>query len=113
MMRQWFPANLLAAVGSRAAGLDLESIDAALAIHSPLSYPPLIPPHRRMIISGLGDRLAPPEQARLLWEHWDRPELRWFPGSHLLHADRRAYLDAMETFIAAARQPSGFAPGTC
>jgi pimeloyl-ACP methyl ester carboxylesterase len=107
LLRQWFPANLLAALGSRLAGVDLGAIDAALAVHSPLSYRPVIPLERRMIIGGLGDRLAPPEQARLLWEHWDHPELRWFPGSHLLHAGRSAYLDAMLSMI------SGLVEKTC
>ncbi len=106
LLRQWFPANLLLALGSRAGGVDLDAVDAALAVHSPLSYRPVIPLERRMIIGGLGDRLAPPEQALLLWEHWDRPELRWFPGSHLLHAGRSAYLDAMMSLIGAAGEPA-------
>ena len=99
LLRQWFPANLLLELGSRAGGVDPDAIDAALAVHSPLTYPPVVPHERRMIIGGLGDRLAPPAQALLLWEHWDQPELRWFPGSHLLHAGRGEYLDAMVALI--------------
>jgi pimeloyl-ACP methyl ester carboxylesterase len=62
LLRQWFPANLLAGLGARAAGIDRNAIDAALAVHSPLSYRPMIPRERRMIIGGLGDRLAPPSR---------------------------------------------------
>jgi hypothetical protein len=47
-------------------------IPSAAAIASPLNYAPLVPKDRRLIITGLGDRVAPPEQAELLWKHWDR-----------------------------------------
>jgi pimeloyl-ACP methyl ester carboxylesterase len=102
LIRQWFPASLFATHGARAAGIEPQELDAALAIHSPLTYRPIVPHERRMIIGGLGDRLAPPEQSSLLWQHWDRPAIHWFPGSHLLHAGQGAYLREMESFIRAA-----------
>jgi hypothetical protein len=52
-----------------------------------------------MIIGGLGDRLTPPEQTRLLWEHWHQPRLHWYPGNHLLHVNRAAYLREMRRFM--------------
>ena len=42
---------------------------------------------------------APPKHSRLLWEHWGRPKLHWFPGSHLLHLDRGEYLEAQAMFL--------------
>jgi hypothetical protein len=81
-------------------------LDATLAVHCPLNYAPLVPRDRRMIIGGLGDRLAPPAQARMLWEHWDQPRLHWFPGNHVLHAGRGIYLEEMLAFMRAA----GFRP---
>jgi hypothetical protein len=42
-------------------------VHAATRYPSPLNYAPLVPKDRRLIIAGLGDRLAPPEQAELLW----------------------------------------------
>ena len=51
-----------------------------LAVHSPLTYQPLIPKERLMVIAGAGDRLAPPKHARLLWDHWDRPPHPLVPG---------------------------------
>jgi hypothetical protein len=27
--------------------------------------------------------MAVPDQAVALWEHWDRPSVRWFPGNHV------------------------------
>ena len=54
---------------------------------------------KMLIITGLGDRLAPPEQAELLWEHWDRCKLHWFPGNHILHVSQPDYLRRMNRFL--------------
>ncbi|MGI8921686.1 MAG: alpha/beta fold hydrolase [Solirubrobacteraceae bacterium] len=59
-----------------------------------------------MIVGGLGDRLAPPEQSRLPCEHWERCRLHWFPGSHVLHVERGNYFKEMLEFMRAA----GFQP---
>jgi hypothetical protein len=56
-----------------------------------------------MVIAGLGDRLAPPEQSLMLWEHWGRPELHWFPGSHVFHMGRRGYQEQIGELM---RQPA-------
>jgi pimeloyl-ACP methyl ester carboxylesterase len=100
LFRQWFPASLGAWALSQAARIDPAEVDRALRVHSPLNYEPLVPHERRMIIGGLGDRLAPPEQAEMLWEHWDRPAIHWFPGSHLVPLGRRSYLREMRSFLA-------------
>ncbi len=50
---------------------------------SPLSFEPNVAPDNRFIYAGYGDRLAFPEQARLLWEHWGRPEINWYAGNHV------------------------------
>ena len=76
-----------------------ESTRAATMYSSPLNYPPLVPKDRRLIITGLGDRLAPPEQAELLWEHWDRCAFHWFPGNHILHVSQPDYLRRMTRFM--------------
>lgn len=70
-----------------------------LAVSSPLTYAPLLPRERLMVIGGIGDRLAPPKHARLLWEHWQRCKLHWFVGSHLLHFDRGDYLRHVGRFL--------------
>ena len=95
----WFPANKLVKLGRRAGGVDAESSAAASAFHSPLNYQPLVAKDRRLIITGLGDRLAPPEQAEALWEHWDRCALHWFPGNHILHVSQPDYLRRMSRFL--------------
>lgn len=50
---------------------------------SPLAMPCRVPRERRSIFAGLGDRMAVPTQAQALWEHWDEPAIRWFPGNHV------------------------------
>jgi pimeloyl-ACP methyl ester carboxylesterase len=102
LARQWFPANILLDAGLWLGRIPWDEFEAALDVTSPLNYHPVVPRERRMIIGGLGDRLAPPEQSRWLWEHWDRPRLHWFPGNHILHAGRGAYLKEMLSFMRAA-----------
>ena len=98
-MDEWFPASLLARLGDKLAHTDKELAAAAYRYHSPLNYAPLVPKDRRLIIAGLGDRLAPPEQAEMLWEHWDRCGFHWFPGNHVLHVSQPDYLRRMTRFL--------------
>ena len=58
----WFPANNVVALNGHLARTDREESAAAGLYHSPLNYPPLVPKDRRLIIAGLGDRLAPPSR---------------------------------------------------
>ena len=95
----WFPANMLVALNRRIAQTDPDLAAAASRYTSPLNYPPLVPKDRRLIITGLGDRFAPPQQAELLWRHWDRCAFHWFPGNHLLHISQPDYLRRMTRFM--------------
>jgi len=96
---QWWPANKLIALGRAFGGMSREDSAAASAYHCPLNYQPLVPKDRRLIITGLGDRLAPPEQSEALWEHWDRCALHWFPGNHILHVSQPEYLRRTNRFL--------------
>jgi pimeloyl-ACP methyl ester carboxylesterase len=96
---EWFPANQMVRLRNLIADTDHELAGAASMYHSPLNYPPLVPEDRRLIIAGLGDRLAPPQQAELLWEHWDRCAFHWFPGNHILHVSQPDYLRRMTQFM--------------
>ena len=98
-IRDWFPANLLLHAGQRMGRIPDDEFATSTAFHSPLNYPPLVAKDRRLIITGLGDRLAPPEQAKMLWEHWNRCALHWFPGNHVLHVSQPAYLRRMTAFL--------------
>jgi hypothetical protein len=81
------------------ADLGLADARRGCAPSSPLTWAPLLPVERRMVIGGVADRLAPPNHTRLLWEHWDRCRLHWFPGSHLVHLDRGEYLREIARFL--------------
>jgi hypothetical protein len=61
----------------------------AWASHDPLRHRPLVAPEGRLIIAGASDRICAPDQAHALWEHWERPAIHWFEGSHLAHFGRR------------------------
>jgi len=50
---------------------------------SPLELPPGDAVEHRAIFAGYGDRLALPEQAEALWEHWGRPPISWYRGNHV------------------------------
>jgi pimeloyl-ACP methyl ester carboxylesterase len=104
LIRSWFPAGQLLDAALRRQGLGLDDLKAALAVHSPLTYAPALPKDRLFIIGGLGDRLAPPEQSRMLSEHWDGSRLHWYPGNHVMHVNRGAYLREMGRFL----QATGF-----
>ena len=100
VMRGWHPAGQVLAGAMRLGHIPREEVDEALRYSSPLTYAPKVPAERRMIVAGLGDRLAPPEQAEWLWEHWDRCRMHWFPGNHVLHVNRVAYLREMRDLMA-------------
>lgn len=101
----WLPATQTLNLMLRIAGVPLEEVHEALDSHSPLTYRPVLPKDRLFVITGLGDRLAPPDQAERLWQHWGHPTLHWFPGNHILHVNRAAYLKRMRRFM----RTTGFA----
>lgn len=99
VVRSWHPAGLVLDGAMALSRLPRGDLDAALRFASPLTYAPVVPKERRMIVAGLGDRLAPPEQSELLWEHWDRCAMHWFPGNHVLHVNRVRYLREMRDLM--------------
>ncbi|MEA2347505.1 MAG: hypothetical protein QOG62_1292 [Thermoleophilaceae bacterium] len=100
LLGSWFPASVTTRVLRALGGMSREDFARALAVTSPLTYAPVVPKDRLLIIGGLGDRMAPPSQSLLLWEHWDRPTLEWYPGSHILHFGRDNYRAAMQNLLA-------------
>lgn len=107
LMDRWFPAGQLIEVGLRLGRVDRRTHMQAMRLHSPLSYPARVAKDRLFVIGGLADRLAPPEQSARLWQHWDRPRIHWFPGSHILHLRRAVYLREIGRFL----RDTGFSPG--
>lgn len=99
LLLQWAPASWVAKSLMRLTGLSIREARHQLAVHCPLTYRPRLPRERLMIVGGAGDRLAPPKHARLLWDHWDRCRIHWFPGNHLIHLDQGKYLNEMLAFM--------------
>ena len=99
LILQWPPASGFAKLGLRLAGSGIREARHVTAVSCPLTYAPKIPKERLLIVAGAGDRFAPPKHSRLLWDHWDRPRLHWFPGNHLIHLDQGKYLKEMAAFL--------------
>jgi pimeloyl-ACP methyl ester carboxylesterase len=95
----WWPASTVVQLARAVGGMSREEAYSSFAYHSPLNYQPKVPKDRRLIITGLGDRLAPPDHAEALWEHWDRCALHWFPGNHVLHVSQPEYLRRTNRFL--------------
>jgi dienelactone hydrolase len=91
-----------------ALGLDDALLSEAWASHEPLRHRPLVAPEGRLILAGASDRICSPDQAHALWEHWGRPSIHWFEGSHLAHFGRgrlreRLAVHLRETLFAAGQ----------
>ncbi len=99
LVLEWFPLNLPIKAVLKATNTSVREARHMLAVHSPLSYPSRVPKERLMLIAGAGDRLAPPKHGRLLWDHWDRCRIHWFPGNHLIHLDQGKYLKEIARFL--------------
>ena len=99
MALEWQPSGTLLKWLMRHHGVGLAELRHGLALHSPLTYRPLIDAERLMIIGGAGDRFTPPRYVRLLHKHWQGSQLHWFPGNHLLHINQGEYLRLMKAFM--------------
>jgi dienelactone hydrolase len=84
-----------------AAGLDDALLAGAWASHDPLRHRPLVAPEGRLILAGLSDRICTPDQVEALWQHWERPSIHWFPGSHLAPFGRRALRERLDAHLRA------------
>ena len=72
---------------------------------SPLAGPPLVPHEHRYLFAATGDRIVPPVHARRLWEHWERPTIRWYSGGHVSFF----WTPAVQAFVERSLRKSGFA----
>ncbi len=77
-------------LAGEALGLTEEVLEQAWAPHAPLCHAPKVAKAGRLIVAGLADRICTPDQAQALFEHWERPAIHWFPGTHLVPIGRRA-----------------------
>ncbi len=75
------------------AGITVDLLADAFAVHTPTTRPARLPRERLFVIAGRGDRITPPEQAEALAAHWGS-EILWFDGGHLAQVGRG---DALRT----------------
>lgn len=99
LVLEWEPIGVAARATMKLFRQRLADVRAVVAPSSPLTWKPVVPRERLFIVGGVADRLAPPKHARLLWEHWERCKIHWFPGSHLVHLDRGEYLRHIAKFL--------------
>jgi pimeloyl-ACP methyl ester carboxylesterase len=97
--REWQPMGLGMSLCLKLAGVSLQDLRHAMAVHNPLTYTPKIVPNRVLIIGGAGDRFTPPRHLRLLHRHFTGSRLHWFPGNHLVHLHQARYLRLMKFFM--------------
>jgi hypothetical protein len=67
-------------------GLSWTSCERVTRVVSPFALEPQVPVESRAIFAGLVDRWVRPGNVHRLWEHWDQPDICWYPGSHLSFA---------------------------
>ncbi len=99
LMLEWPPIGAVTRAVMKTGRFTIHEARKLVAVSCPLTYPPAIPREQLMIVGGVGDRLCPPKHSRLLWDHWKRCRIHWFPGSHILHLDRGDYLKQMARFM--------------
>jgi hypothetical protein len=99
LVLQWNPMGVAIRAMLAASSIDVPTLRRGQAAACPLTWDPVLDGSRLMLVGGAGDRLAPPKHTRLLWEHWRRCRVHWFPGSHLIHLDRGAYLWQLARFL--------------
>ncbi|MFN8545845.1 MAG: hypothetical protein U0807_16805 [Candidatus Binatia bacterium] len=81
LARQVLPDVLLRLGGW--VGLHWDAIERLVRVISPFALRPRVPRERRFLFGGAVDRLVQPAGVRALWEHWERPRLEWYAGSHV------------------------------
>jgi hypothetical protein len=82
-----------------AGGITPERLFEVFRVVSPLVLEPKVAPLGRAIFGGVADRLVPPDQVRDLYEHWGRPPMAWYQGSHLTFMREPGVRDLIESTL--------------
>ena len=104
LLRSHTPAFAVRAAAR--AGFSFDDVGRMLRVVSPLALPPRVPHGRRFVYAGLVDRLAPPDHALALWNHWGRPRVVWYHGSHISFL----WGPEVENLLRTALNETGFLP---
>lgn len=99
MVREWPPMSRIFGHVMPRNGVSIQDQRHYMAIHTALTYKPMVDPRRVLIIGGAGDRFTPPRYVKLLHEHWTGSQIHWFPGNHIMHLKQGDYLRFMKKFM--------------
>jgi len=99
MIQEWVPLNWIFRYIMPRVGITVQELRHCAAVHSPLTYPPLLDASRLLVIGGAGDRFTAPRYVKLLHEHWVGSQMHWFPGNHVMHLHQGEYLRLMKDFM--------------
>lgn len=80
-------------------GIGLETARKIFYPTSPANFSPVLAKEDILIISGMGDNFVPVNQSILIWERWDKPEIFWFAGGHILNFETKEALRIEEQFL--------------
>jgi len=71
------------------------------SIHTPLNCVPKVKRGASFIIGGLGDKMVPPKQVKLLFDHWKSVDavIKWYRGGHAASLKRTKAFADIETFL--------------
>ncbi len=67
----------------QAAGISMTTLEEMMRVISPLHIEPRVARERRYLFAGNADSLVTPDHAVDLWNHWERPRIDWYHGSHV------------------------------
>lgn len=81
-------------------GITVEMLREAMAVHTPLERAPRVPRERMLVMTALGDRIAPPEHGARLARHFGCEEHQ-FAGGHILQLGRGDAFRALARRLAA------------
>jgi len=79
-------------------GLLGDKLDRVHGVVAPLTLDCQVPVAGRFVYAGVADRMTTPGEAYRLCNHWDRPEVCWYPGSHCASAwsrEARRFVDGV------------------
>lgn len=99
MAMEWQPLGALMRSLVLTDGWTFPELRHSMALHSPLSRPPVLPAENLLVIAGAGDRFTSPRFVHLLHQHWRGSDIHWFPGNHLLHLQQGRYLRLMKKLM--------------
>ena len=96
---EWWPLSTIFERLAKPSNISIDVFRHGLAIHSPLTWQPLLPPERLFLIGGAGDRLVHPRYIYLLQQHWQGCNIYWDSSSHAIFFKRKEYQRALLNFM--------------